>query len=75
VYKANFWRICKVTLENHLDLELILEDPDPGFFVKQGIKTGTTHYFVRDINEWAKCLNTNIALKESTWEVLDDVVE
>ncbi|KAH1607615.1 hypothetical protein KXX21_005120 [Aspergillus fumigatus] len=74
-YKADFRRICKVTLENHLDLELILEDPDPGFFVKQGIKTGTARRFVRDIHEWAKCLNTNMALEESAWEVLNDVIE
>jgi hypothetical protein len=38
-YKVDFRRICMVTMENHLDLELILEDPDPGFFVKRGIKT------------------------------------
>ena len=40
-YKADFHRTCKATLENHLDLELVLEDPDPSFFVKQGVKTGT----------------------------------
>ncbi|RHZ62825.1 hypothetical protein CDV55_100291 [Aspergillus turcosus] len=74
-YKADFRKICKVTLDNHLDLELILEDPDPAFFVKQGVKTGTARRFVRDIHEWAKCLNTNMALEESAWEVPDDVVE
>jgi hypothetical protein len=36
-YKADFRKICQVTLENHLDLELILEDPDSGFFVQRGI--------------------------------------
>ncbi|RJE17014.1 hypothetical protein PHISCL_10649, partial [Aspergillus sclerotialis] len=33
-YKADFRKLCQVTLENHLDLELILEDPDSGFFVQ-----------------------------------------
>jgi hypothetical protein len=32
-YKADFLRICHVTLENQLDLKLVLEDPDSGFFV------------------------------------------
>ncbi|KAF4214445.1 hypothetical protein CNMCM5878_009255 [Aspergillus fumigatiaffinis] len=40
-YKADFRRICQATLENLLDLELILEDPDAGFFVQQGIQIGT----------------------------------
>lgn len=57
-YKADFRSICEVTLENHLDLELVLEDPDPSFFVKQGIKTGTARRYVRDIYEWAKGLET-----------------
>jgi hypothetical protein len=30
--------IPTVTLENLMDLELIDEAPDPGFFVEQGIK-------------------------------------
>lgn len=62
-------------MANHLDLELILGDPNPGFFINQVIKTGTACRFVRDIHEWAKCLDTNMALEESAWEVLDDVVE
>ncbi|OJD21496.1 hypothetical protein ACJ73_07163, partial [Blastomyces percursus] len=33
-YKDDFQKICDVTLDNHLDLELILEDPDPNLFVK-----------------------------------------
>lgn len=35
-------------LENHLDLELILEDPDSGFFVQRGIRIGTARRFLRD---------------------------
>ena len=52
-YKADFRKICQVTLENHLDLELILEDPDAGFFVERRIQRGTGCRFLRDINEWA----------------------
>ena len=33
-YKADFRKVFQVTLENHLDLELILEDLDAGFFVQ-----------------------------------------
>lgn len=51
-YKADFRKICQVTLENRLDLELILEDQDPGFFVQRGIPIGTARPFLRDINEW-----------------------
>ncbi|KAH8430182.1 uncharacterized protein LDX57_007852 [Aspergillus melleus] len=52
-YKADFRRICRVILENHLDLELIFEDPDSGFFIQQGIKLGTARRFLRDIHQWA----------------------
>lgn len=36
VHKADFRRICRVILGNHLDLELIFEEPDAGLFVQQG---------------------------------------
>ncbi|KAJ5622044.1 hypothetical protein N7528_005276 [Penicillium herquei] len=55
-YKAGFWKICEVTLENHLDLKLILEDPDSSFFVQRGIQIGTARRFLRDINEWASIM-------------------
>ncbi|KAJ5588708.1 hypothetical protein N7537_011386 [Penicillium hordei] len=58
-YKADFRKICQVTLENHLDLELILEDPDSGFFVQRGIQIGTARRFLRDINEWATVRKSN----------------
>ena len=51
-YKADFRRICQVILANHLDLELIVEAPDAGFFTRQGIKLGTALRFLRDIHEW-----------------------
>jgi hypothetical protein len=58
-YKADFRKICQVTLENHLDLELILENPEPGFFVQRGIQIGTARRFLRDINEWATVMRSN----------------
>jgi hypothetical protein len=58
-YKAGFRKICQVTLDNHLDLELILEDPDSGFFVERGIQIGTARRFLRDINEWATVMKPN----------------
>ena len=71
-YKADFRRICEVTLENQLDLELVLEDPDPSFFVKQGVKTGTARRFVRDIYEWAKSLETRPPFEGCVEYVLDE---
>ncbi|CAG8079297.1 unnamed protein product [Penicillium nalgiovense] len=58
-YKADFRKICQVTLDNHLDLELILEDLDSGFFVERGIQIGTARRFLRDINEWATVMKPN----------------
>ena len=58
-YKADFRKICQVILENHLDLELILEDPDSGFFVQRGIRIGTARRFLRDINEWTTAMKSN----------------
>lgn len=67
-YKADFRKICQVTLDNHLDLELILEDPDAGFFVQQGIQIGTARRFLRDINEWATVMKSNMRLDQSAGE-------
>lgn len=58
-YKADFRKICQVTLENHLDLKLILEDPHSGFFVQRGIQIGTARRFLRDVNEWATVMSSN----------------
>ena len=62
-------------LENHLDLKLILEESDPGFLVRQGIKTGTARRFVRDIYEWATDVKTNLSLEDSVEEILSDFAE
>lgn len=58
-YKADFRKIYQVTLENHLDLKLILKDPDSGFFIQQGIQIGTARRFLRDIKEWAAIMSSN----------------
>lgn len=65
-YKADFRKVCQVTLENHLDLELILEDPDAGFFVQRGIRIGTARRFLRDINEWATVMKSKERLDLAT---------
>lgn len=74
-YKADFQSICEVTLENHLDLELILEDPDPDFFIKQGIKMGTARRFIRDIYQWATHTERNFSYGECIEEIFEDVAE
>lgn len=74
-YKADFRKVCQVTLENHLDLELILEDPDAAFFVQRGIRIGTARRFLRDINEWATTIKNNLLLDQGTREILDDSVQ
>lgn len=56
----------KVTLDNHLDLELILEDPDSDFFVQRGIRIGTARRFLRDINKWATAMKSNAHLDLAT---------
>ena len=63
-YKADFRKICQVTLDNRLDLELILEDPDIGFFVQRGVPIGTVRRFLYDINEWATAVNSNTLLDQ-----------
>ncbi|KAJ5737400.1 uncharacterized protein N7483_002525 [Penicillium malachiteum] len=70
-YKADFRKICQVTLENHLDLELILEDPDAGFFVQRGIQIGTARRFLRDINEWAGVTKPNLQVDQAPGIILD----
>jgi hypothetical protein len=74
-YKADFRKICQVTLENHLDLELILEDPDAGFFVQRGIQIGTARRFLRDINEWARVTKLDMGIDQVAGDILDDTEE
>jgi len=39
-----------------MDLELIHQDPDPGFLIKGGVKRGIALHVVGDIEEWVKRL-------------------
>ncbi|KAJ5608658.1 hypothetical protein N7528_009225 [Penicillium herquei] len=52
------WLESRATDEAYY-LELILEDPDSGFFVERGIQIGTARRFLRDINEWAIEMKSN----------------
>lgn len=71
-YKADFRKICQVTLDNRLDLELILEDPDTGFFVQRGVPIGTTRRFLRDINEWATSMKSSTIFEEAAEQTPND---
>ncbi|KAL4951760.1 hypothetical protein BDW69DRAFT_201237 [Aspergillus filifer] len=53
-YKADFRRARDVVLKRHIDLELILEDSNPGFFTNDSIQIGTACRFIRDIQGWDK---------------------
>jgi hypothetical protein len=69
-YRADIWKACQVTLENLMDLELIMGAQDPGFFTQKGIKLGTALRFIRDIPEWSTLQGK---LRESeVFEVLAD---
>ncbi|CAI7620669.1 unnamed protein product [Penicillium pancosmium] len=50
--RAQFQLACDVTLANGLDLEQILEDQNPEFFVQEGIAVGIARRFVGDIIKW-----------------------
>lgn len=57
-YRADIQKACQVTLENLMDLELLLAAQDPGFFTEKGIKLGTALRFIRDIPEWSALQGT-----------------
>lgn len=50
--KADFRKARDVVLKRRMDLELILEDPNPRFFTDEGIEIGTARRFIRDIPKW-----------------------
>jgi hypothetical protein len=54
LYKADFRKARDVVLKRRMDLELILENSNSGFFTNEGIEIGTALHFVRDIQEWNK---------------------
>ncbi|KAL2005532.1 hypothetical protein VTN00DRAFT_2743 [Thermoascus crustaceus] len=52
IFTDNIERARDIVLENCLDLNQILHKIDPNFFIKQGMKIGVAHRFVRDITLW-----------------------
>ncbi|KAA8643693.1 uncharacterized protein ATNIH1004_010467 [Aspergillus tanneri] len=52
--KNDYRKACQVALKNCLDLQQILNRPDPNFFIEREVKIGTAHRFVDDIIEWAE---------------------
>lgn len=72
VYRVDFRKICQVTLENRLDLQLPPEDPDSGFVVRRGILIRTARHFLRGINEWATVMKSNVHLGPPVEEILND---
>lgn len=47
-------KACQVALENGLDLQQIVNRPDPGFFIEREVKIGTAYRFVDAITEWVE---------------------
>jgi hypothetical protein len=66
-YKADFRRICQVTLENLLDLDLIVQSSDRQFLInfyrERGNKIGTILNFMNKIHEWVQHVRTQIPLE------------
>lgn len=52
--KAPFRKACDVTLDEGLDLEQVHEDCNPGFFIKNGVKSGIARRFISDIANWVE---------------------
>ena len=50
--QSEYQKVCEITLEEGLDLELVHEQQDYMFFVDKGAKRGVAQRFVRDIEEW-----------------------
>lgn len=55
--KTEYRKVCDITLDEGLDLELVYEAQDPVFYIDKGIKIGVARRFVRDIKEWADLCN------------------
>jgi hypothetical protein len=58
VLKREYQKVCHITLDEGLDLDLVYEAQDPTFYIDKGIKIGVARRFIRDIKEWAKLCNT-----------------
>ncbi|KAL4995247.1 hypothetical protein BDV10DRAFT_175212 [Aspergillus recurvatus] len=70
-YRTDIRKACQVTLENLMDLELIMGAQDPGFFTEKGIKVGTALRFIRDIREWST-LQGNLRESEVSGALADN---
>jgi hypothetical protein len=53
-YKADFRKARDVVLKRRMDLELILENSNSGFFTDEGVELGTALRFIRDIQKWSR---------------------
>lgn len=63
-YIADFRRAQDVILETRMDLELILEYPEPETFTNKGIPKGTALRIIREIPKWAEYLEQNSPTRE-----------
>lgn len=52
VWKLEFQKVCRLTLEEGLDLEQIRLDQDAGFFIEKGVKAGIARRWVDDAEFW-----------------------
>jgi hypothetical protein len=50
VLKVGYQKACDMIIENGIDLELIRQDLNPKFLIKEGVKRGIAEYVVGDIN-------------------------
>lgn len=71
-YKADFRKARNMVFKRRMDLELILEDPNPGFFTDEGIEIGTARRFIRDIPKWDKYVKSKSPPQGTIGEHSDD---
>ncbi|KAK8002384.1 DNA polymerase family B [Apiospora arundinis] len=60
--KLEYQKICDITLEEGLGLELVYEAQDATLYEQKGIKMGAARRFVPDIPEWATLASTKDSL-------------
>jgi hypothetical protein len=63
--KNDYRKACQVALKNGLDLQQIVNRPDPSFFIDREVKIGTAHRFVDDIMEWVESRREPMNILES----------
>ena len=52
--KEQYQNACKIMKRDHMDLELLYQEPDPDFLIKGGVKRGPALHVVRDIGKWVR---------------------